>query len=104
MGLVRFGTGLMKNPHPDKKFFHFFEKILNGQAKDLSLSGYTESVCSQYRAVCLEFFHENFSGGCRGAVQAEVKSESGSCCDSSNDGRLTTDQTAISNRMSRKNR
>jgi hypothetical protein len=62
MGLVRFGTGLMKNPHPDKEFFHFFEKILNGQAEDLSLSGSTESLCSQYRAVCLEFFREIFPG------------------------------------------
>ena len=62
MGLVRFGTGLMKNPHPDKKFFHFFEKILNGQAEDLSLSSSTESVCSEYRAVCLEFFRGNFLG------------------------------------------
>jgi len=52
----------MKNPHPDKKFFHFFEKILNGQAEDLSLSSSTESVCSEYRAVCLEFFHGNFPG------------------------------------------
>jgi len=62
MDLVRFGTGLIKNPHPDKKFFHFFEKILNGQAEDLSLSSSTESVCSEYRAVCLEFFHGNFLG------------------------------------------
>jgi len=44
MDLVRFGTGLMKNPHPDKKFFHFFEKILNGQAEDLSLSGFCRIV------------------------------------------------------------
>jgi hypothetical protein len=94
MDLVRFGTGLMKNPHPDKKFFHFFEKILNGQAEDLSLSGYTESVCSQYRAVCLEFFHEIF----RGAVEAEAEPQSGCSCDSW----LTTDQTAISDRMSEK--
>jgi hypothetical protein len=27
----------MKNPMPDKRFFHFFEKILNGQTGDLSL-------------------------------------------------------------------
>jgi len=34
----------MKNPHPDKEFFHFFEKILNGQAEDLSLSGFCRIV------------------------------------------------------------
>jgi hypothetical protein len=33
------GNRLMKNPHPDKNFFQFLEKILNGQAEDLSLSG-----------------------------------------------------------------
>src|SRR5438477_6055416 len=77
IGLVRFGTRLMKNPHTDKNFFHFFEKNLNGQAKDLSLSGSTESVCSEYRAVCLEIFHGFFRGGTYGGLEAGIKPERG---------------------------
>jgi len=46
----------MKNPPPDKRFFHFFEKILNGQAEDLSQCG---SVCSHSRALCQKNFQVN---------------------------------------------
>ena len=80
----------MKNPHPDKKFFHFFEKILNGQAEDLSLSSSTESVCSEYRAVCLEFFHGNSLGGW-GAKRPNQDVLASDLL-----GQLTTGQAAIS--------
>jgi hypothetical protein len=91
MGLVRFGTGLMKNPHPDKEFFHFFEKILNGQAKDLSLSGSTESLCSQYRAVCLEFFRRILRGPSSGRWKAKPSPKQDTVVPSSDRGELATD-------------
>src|SRR2546421_12047835 len=82
----------MKNPHPDKKFFHFFEKILNGQAKDLSLSSSTESVCSQYRAACLEFFHEIFGEVYLEQWKPKVNPNQDAVASSSIGGQLTTAQ------------
>jgi len=103
MGLVRFGTGLMKNPHPDKKFFTFLKKFLNGQAKDLSLSGSTESVCSQSWAVCLGFFHKIFRRRACGSRKPKSGRNQDAVATAPFDARLKTGQTAISQRMSGEN-